>query len=152
MADIRHDVKIQADQQKIYAALTTAAGIRSWWTDNADLDEHIGGTGIFRFHYDRTVETIVRIVGLQQPVLVCWAVTSSFRPEQDGTIIRFELRPDGGGTQVDFSQTGFARADETFDLMTRGWAYYLVSLKRYLETGKGAPSPHVDFSIMEDNS
>ena len=149
MADIRHQVTIQADQQETYAALTTAEGTRSWWTDNADLDQQVGGTGIFRFHYDHTVETIVRIVGLQQPELVCWAVTSSFRPEQDGTVIRFELRPEGSSTLVDFSHTGFVAADETFDLMNKGWAYYLVSLKRYLETGKGAPSPHIDFNIME---
>jgi len=149
MADIRHQVEIKTDQEKTYAALTTAEGIRSWWTDNADLDEQVGGAGIFRFHYDQTVETVVRIADLQAPALVCWAVTSSFRPEQDGTVIRFELCREGSGTLVDFSHTGFERADETFELMNKGWAYYLVSLKRYLETGKGAPSPHVDFSIME---
>jgi uncharacterized protein YndB with AHSA1/START domain len=149
MADIRHQINIKADQQKTYVALTTAPGIRAWWTDNADLDQQIGGAGVFRFHYDKTVETVVLIADLQPSVLVCWAVTSSFRPEQDGTVIRFELSPEAGGTLIDFSHTGFAEAGETFNLMNKGWAYYLVSLKRYLETGKGAPSPHIDFSIME---
>jgi len=152
MADIRHQARMEADQQKTYEALTRAQGIRSWWTDNADLDEYLGGTGTFRFHYNQTVETIVRIINLQEPVLVCWAVTSSFRPEQNGTVITFELSLEGNSTLLNFSQTGFAGEDETFKLMDTGWAYYLVSLKRYLETGKGAPSPNIDFSIMTNNN
>jgi uncharacterized protein YndB with AHSA1/START domain len=147
MADSRHLLKIAVAPQEVYQALTTAEGIRRWWTDNADLDEQVGGKGIFRFHYDQTVETVVQIINLQEPVLVTWAVLDSFRPEQNGTIITFELRPAGKDTLLHFSQNGFA-ADETYALMNTGWAYYLVSLKQYLETGKGAPSPHVDFSIM----
>jgi hypothetical protein len=27
-----------------------------------------------------------------------------------------------------------------------GWAYYLVSLQQYLETGLGAPQPDIDFA------
>jgi hypothetical protein len=31
---------------------------------------------------------------------------------------------------------------------TTGWAYYLVSLQQYLETGEGAPNPDVRFDRM----
>lgn len=148
MADIRHLLKIAAEPHRVYQALTTASGIREWWTDNADLDEQVGGKGVFRFAYGQTVETVVQLINLQEPVLVTWAVLNSFRPEQDGTIINFELRPDGNGTLLHFSQSGYAQADDTYALMNTGWAYYLVSLKQYLETGKGAPSPNVDFSIL----
>ena len=132
----------------VFDALTTATGIRGWWTDNADLDEIVGGKGVFRFHYGNTVETIVHIVNLQEPILVAWEVLTSFRPEQNGTLITFELRPGRDGTVLNFSQTGFIEEDETYAMMSTGWAYYLVSLKQYLETGQGAPSPFIDFSIM----
>jgi uncharacterized protein YndB with AHSA1/START domain len=148
MADIRHLLPIAANPERVYQALTTAEDIRHWWTDNADLEPGVGGKGVFRFHYGQTVETTVQIINLQYPVLVSWAVLDSFRPEQNDTIITFELRPDGKDTLLHFSQNGFAASDETHALMTTGWAYYLVSLKQYLETGKGAPSPYVDFSIM----
>ena len=148
MADIRHLLKIEVEPYRIYQALTTAAGIRQWWTDSADLDEQVGGKGIFRFNYGRTVETVVQIINLQEPVLVTWTILNSFRPEQNGTVITFELRPNGNDTLLHFSQDGFTSADDTYALMNTGWAYYLVSLKQYLETGQGAPSPKVDFSIM----
>ena len=148
MAVIKHLLKIETDSHRVYDALTTVAGIRNWWTDNADLDGHVGGQGIFRFHYGRTVETRVNIIQLQEPLLVCWAVLESFRPEQNGTIITFELNPTEGDTMLHFSQDGFAEADDTFALMNTGWAYYLVSLKQYLEKGKGQPSPNVDFFIL----
>ena len=148
MADISHLLKIAVEPRQVYEALTTAAGIRQWWTDNADLDEQVGGKGVFRFHYDQTVETVVQIINLQEPILVTWAILNSFRPEQNGTIITFEIQSAGSYTLLHFSQVGFATADETYALMNTGWAYYLVSLKQYLETGKGAPSPNVDFSIL----
>ena len=148
MADIRHLLKIAADLQRVYRALTTASGIREWWTDNADLEEKAGGKSVFRFSYENIKETVVQVINLQEPILVTWAVLDSFRPEQNGTIITFELSTSGEDTLLNFSQTGYAAGDDTFALMNNGWAYYLVSLKQYLETGKGAPSPHVDFSIM----
>ncbi len=80
--------------------------------------------------------------------MVSWSVKASFRPEQVGTLITFELRPNSNDTMLHFSQDGYAAADDTFALMNTGWAYYLVSLKYYIETGKGAPSPKVDFSIL----
>jgi len=148
MADIRHLLAIDASAARAYQALTTAGGIRSWWTDNADLDGQVGGIGIFRFHYAQPVQTVIQVTALQEPVLVVWKVLDSFRPEQNGSVIRFELRPQEKGILLDFSQTGYATADDTYALMNTGWAYYLVSLKQYLEKGKGRPSPHVDFAIL----
>jgi uncharacterized protein YndB with AHSA1/START domain len=55
MADIMHLVRIAAPQERVYEALTTTEGIRSWWTRDADLDSRIGGTGTFRFHDGGTV-------------------------------------------------------------------------------------------------
>lgn len=112
------------------------------------MESRDGGKGIFRFEYGQTVETTVHIINLQEDLLVSWSVTASFRPEQVGTLITFELRPNGSGTMLHFSQDGYAMADDTYALMNTGWAYYLVSLKYYLETGNSAPSPHVDFSIL----
>jgi uncharacterized protein YndB with AHSA1/START domain len=148
MVAIKHLLKIEVKPLLVYEALTMANGIRNWWTDNADLDGEVGGEGIFRFQYDTTVETKIKIISLQEPVLVSWLVLASFRPEQNGTIISFELRANGKATLLHFIQEGYTKADDTYALMNTGWAYYLVSLKRYLEKGKGQPSPQVDFSIM----
>jgi uncharacterized protein YndB with AHSA1/START domain len=49
--DIMHLIKIRVSPEHVYQALTTAEGIRNWWTRDADLDSKIGGTGEFRFYY-----------------------------------------------------------------------------------------------------
>jgi hypothetical protein len=45
-----------------------------------------------------------------------------------------------------FAHRGFKQADEGYARVTTGWAYFLISLQQYLETGKGAPHPEVDFT------
>lgn len=50
MADIMHLLRIRAAPERVYTALATPEGVRSWWTPEADLDLHVGGVGEFRFH------------------------------------------------------------------------------------------------------
>lgn len=148
MPDIMHLIRIQANPTRVYEALTTAEGIRHWWTRDADLVPRIGGTGEFRFSYDGTVVTQVRVAELTPPAHVGWKTLSSFRPEWEGTTITFDLRAEGSNTVLSFAHRGFAQADEIYAMTTTGWGYYLVSLQQYLETGQGAPSPDVDFARM----
>ena len=147
MPDIMHRLTIHASPERVYQALTTAEGIRSWWTRDAELDARVGGTGEFRFYEKRRVTT-VRVAELDPPVCVVWKTLSSFRPEWIDTTITFELRAEGEATVLAFAHRGFAQADETYALTTTGWGYFLVSLQQYLETGKGGPSPDIDFARM----
>lgn len=147
MPDIMHLVKINASPERVYQAITTSEGIRNWWTREAYLDETIGGEGEFRFgSYGSTHITRVRVAELVRPLHVGWKTTASFRPEWVDTTIAFDLREDPGGTVVLFAHRGFQHADDVYALCTTGWGYYLVSLQQYLQTGKGAPSPDIDFA------
>jgi len=148
MPDIMHLVKIHASRERIYEAITTAEGIRKWWTRHADLDSQIGGIGEFRFSYDGTVVTKVSVEQLNPPIRVVWKTISSFRPEWSDTTISFDLRWDGSDTILSFAHRGFKEADDIYALTTTGWAYYLVSLQQYLEKGDGAPSPDINFARM----
>jgi hypothetical protein len=49
---------------------------------------------------------------------------------------------------LSFAHRSFKHADEDYALVTTGWTYYLISLQQYLETGKGAPHPDVDFACI----
>lgn len=46
-----------------------------------------------------------------------------------------------GWTMLSFTHRGFRQTDEGYATATTRWSAYLVSLKQYLETGKGAPNP-----------
>jgi uncharacterized protein YndB with AHSA1/START domain len=148
MPDILHLIKVRAAVARVYEAITTAEGIRNWWTREADLDQSVGGTGEFRFSAYGASQHVTRvsIEKLIPPTHVAWKTISSFRPEWSDTAISFNLRQEGSTTVLLFAHLDFAQADEIFALTTTGWAYYLVSLQQYLETGKGAPSPDIDFA------
>lgn len=146
MPDIMHLVTIHGSPERVYQALATAEGIRNWWTRDADLESKIGGTGEFRFYEGKAVTT-VSVEALEVPVRVGWKTISSDAPGGwDGTTITFDLRAEGSDTVLSFAHRGFAQADEGYARVTTGWAYYLVSLQQYLETGRGAPHPDIDFA------
>lgn len=149
MPDILHMLTIHASAERVYEALTSAEGIRNWWTRDADLGSEVGEEGEFRFGaYGEGRSTKVGITELAPFSRVGWKTLHSFRPEWVGTTITFDLRRDEDATVVLFAQRGFVRSDETYALCTTGWGYYLVSLQQYLEKGRGAPSPDIDFARM----
>jgi len=146
---IKHLLKIAAPVEQVYEALTTTQGVRHWWTRDADLDSRIGHLGEFRFgSFAPRRITQVEVEDLLPGKLVRWRTLRSHHPEWIGTTISFELEPNGSGTTLRFSHSGFEESSECYALCTTGWAYYLVSLRQYLEEGHGAPSPDVDFSRM----
>jgi uncharacterized protein YndB with AHSA1/START domain len=146
MPDILHLIKISSTPERVYHALTTPEGVREWWTRDADLDSMAGGMGEFRFYKGHGV-TKVRIDELKPPARVAWMVLSANAPGGwNGTTITFDLRAEGGATVLLFAHRGFEQANEGYALVNMGWAYFLVSLRQYLEMGKGAPHPNVDFA------
>ena len=146
MPDIMHLIKIPAPPDRVYQALTTSEGIRNWWTRDADLDPKVGGWGEFRFYGGAGV-TKVRVDELKPPVRVGWTTMSANAPGGwDGTTITFDLRAEGSDTMLSFAHRGFKEGNEGYALVNTGWAYYLVSLQQYLQTGRGAPHPDVDFA------
>jgi uncharacterized protein YndB with AHSA1/START domain len=146
MPDIMHLIRIHAPPERVYQALTTVEGVRRWWTLDADLDSRVGGAGEFRFYEGKGV-TKVRIEELRPPGRVRWKTISANAPGGwEGTTITFDLRAEGSDTVLSFAHCGFAQANEGYALVNTGWAYYLVSLQQYLETGQGAPQQQKDFA------
>lgn len=134
MPDIMHLVSFKTAPDSVFAALTTAEGVRAWWTADADLDREVGGAGEFRFYGGGKV-TRIRIGELVPPRRVAWTVVDSFRPEWVGTTITFELRPASGGAEMLFAQRGYPKADENHAVCTTGWGIYFSRLQQHLDTG-----------------
>ena len=137
MPDIMHTLKIQASPDQVYRALTTAEGIRNWWTRDAALEPKVGGTGEFGF-YGRRFVAKVKVDELKPQARVKWHVTNSAWP---GDTVEFELRSEEKHTRLTFAHRGFPRADQGYASATTRWGFYLLSLKQHLETGKGMPNP-----------
>jgi uncharacterized protein YndB with AHSA1/START domain len=140
MPDIMHLIKIRVSPERVYEALTTAEGIRNWWTRDAVLDSKIGGTGEFSF-FGRKPVSRMKVDELKAPVRVSWTTISSFRPEWNGTTITFDLRAEGSDTVLSFAHRGFKQADEGYAVTTTGWGVLSCQLATISGDGKGRTQP-----------
>jgi uncharacterized protein YndB with AHSA1/START domain len=137
MQDIMHLIKIHAPSERVYEAITTADGIRQWWTRDVAIEPKVGAAGEFGFNGKRFVAKVT-VEELNPVTRVRWKVANS---AWQGNDIEFDLKTDGNDTTLIFAHRGFPRADEGFASATTRWGFYLLSLKRYLQTGKGTPNP-----------
>jgi len=137
MQDIMHLIKIHATPERVYRAITTADEIRQWWTRDATIEPKIGAPGEFGFYGKRFIAKVT-VAELEPVTRVRWKVVNAAWP---GNEIEFDLKPDGSDTTLLLAHRGFPRADEGFASATMRWGFYLLSLKRYLQTGTGTPNP-----------
>jgi uncharacterized protein YndB with AHSA1/START domain len=138
MADILHQIPIQASPQEVYEALTREQKLKSWWTDDVSTDAMEGGIAEFRFEAGRVVFRM-RVDRLSPGQEVAWSLMDPAPPEWGGTRVTWELTPADGGTSLLFGHRNWASTDGSFAAINYNWAYYLTSLKAYLEQGKGTP-------------
>ncbi len=137
MQDIMHLIVIHAPSERVYEAITTVDGIRRWWTRDAEIEPKVGAAGEFGFNGKRfiakvTVEELIPVTRVR------WKVANLAWQAND---IEFNLRAEGNDTTLFFAHRGFPLADEGFASATTRWGFYLLSLKRYLQSGKGTPNP-----------
>lgn len=137
MADIMHLIKIGTSPERVYQAITTADGLRDWWTRDAAIEPKVGAAGEMGFYGKRFIAKL-RVEELKPNSLVKWSVTYQ---AWDGKEIEFALRANDGNTVLAFAHRGFEQAGDKYASANTRWSFYLFSLKRYLETGTGSPNP-----------
>ena len=99
--------------------------------------EQVDAGGEFGFN-GRGFVAKITVEELNPTTRVRWKVANA---AWDGRDIEFDFKADGNDATVLFAHRGFPRADEGYASATTRWGFYLLSLKRYLETGKGTPNP-----------
>jgi uncharacterized protein YndB with AHSA1/START domain len=79
MVDILHRVGIKASPARVYAALSTPAGVAKWWTKDTTGASKVGGQIEFRFYADDGSikgEMHVKVTKLERNKCVQWRVVS----------------------------------------------------------------------------
>ncbi len=138
MTTINHRVGIQTTPEKIYAALTTNAGLSSWWTSDTTGAGKIGSIIKFRFG---EAGPDFQVAELIKNELVRWQHSGTMPEAWMGTEIVFELKPENGQTFVNFSHANWKAPSDFMAHCSTKWAVFMLSLKDALETGKGQPFP-----------
>jgi uncharacterized protein YndB with AHSA1/START domain len=140
MPDILHKVGIKSSSRDdVYKALTTRAGLASWWTSQTEGESKVGSVIKFRFG-DRGFFDM-KVLELDPNRRVLWQVVDG-PAEWIGTRVSWDLRQEENFAIIMFSHQGWKQPVEFMHHCSTKWAVFLMSLKSLLETGKGAPWPH----------
>ena len=137
MANITHKIATSPDIKAVMNGLTTLEGLKGWWTTDTSGNPAQGGTIKFRFDgngIDMKVENVTDSD-------VMWRCVSG--PEEWlNTTIEFSLESEADDkSTIYFTHRNWAEESPFHYHCSMKWAAFLLSLKEYLELGKGRPFP-----------
>jgi uncharacterized protein YndB with AHSA1/START domain len=135
---IERTVEIAKPPARVWAALTTAEGLSSWFGQQAEIDLRPGGRARMSFGTDYTAE--MRVERIEEPTVFGYTWHIYGLPETDPrrTYVEFTLEPTATGTRLTVVESGFAQLPEdafktAFGGNTEGWERELVELVEYLD-------------------
>ena len=134
MADINHEIKINATPQTIYQALTNTSELAKWHT--ADVD---GKGGTFTTHPSHGPNFEWRVLKPDSQTVEWQCIAGP--GHSVGTVAQFKLSPsEGGRTLVELSHTGWPDTSGNFRKCNTLWGILLFHLKQYLDAGRATPA------------
>jgi uncharacterized protein YndB with AHSA1/START domain len=135
---IERTVELAAGPERVWAALTTAEGLRAWFGDEAAIDLRPGGAGWMQWTGRYTAG--MRVERVEEPTVFGFTWKISGLPEDDPrrTYVEFTLEPAGSGTRLRVVETGFAQLPDDvyrteYDGHLEGWRTELGELIAYLD-------------------
>jgi uncharacterized protein YndB with AHSA1/START domain len=122
----------------VWAALTTAEGLGTWFGNEATIELRPGGAA--RMKWDHGHVANMRVERVEEPSVFGFTWHIYGLPEDDPrrTYVEFTLEPVGAGTRLTVVESGFAQLPEdayvkSYEGNTEGWAAELGELVHYLD-------------------
>jgi uncharacterized protein YndB with AHSA1/START domain len=135
---IERTVEVAHPPAKVWAALTTAEGLGSWFGNKATIDLRPGGSAKMTWEQGFSVE--MRVERVEEPVVFGFTWHIYGLPDDDPrrTYVEFTLEARGEGTRLTVVESGFAQMPDelhrkAYDGNTDGWASELGELVDYLD-------------------
>ena len=135
---IERTIELAHPPGQVWAALTTAEGLGTWFGSEATIDLRPGGSARMSWTGGPTAE--MRVERVEEPTVFGFTWHIYGLPEGDPrrTYVEFTLEPDGAGTRLTVVESGFAQLTddafrEAYDGNTKGWASELGELVQYLD-------------------
>lgn len=134
----KYELQLSAEPEAVFKALTTSKGIAGWWAKSNRLWKENADEFLYvdfgKIQKQMRVEKTTPLFGLTWNVLECTL------HEWPGTQITFNITPTSdGGSLLKLEHIGLNPQLECFESCSSGWEYFMVSLKQYVETGRGTP-------------
>lgn len=134
---IERTVEIGRPPGTVWAALTTAEGLASWFGQEVTIDLRPGGAA--RMSWDQGPVAEMRVERVEEPTVFAYTWHIDGLPEDDPrrTYVEFTLVPVDAGTRLTVVESGFAQLPEgvhhaAFEGNVKGWMSELDELVAYL--------------------
>jgi len=136
---IERTLQLAHPPQRVWAALTTAEGLGTWFGNRAEIDLRLGGQA--KLSWDSGDTATLTIERLEPPHVFGYTWPVHGLPDGDPrrTYVEFTLEPAGTGTTLTMVESGFAQLpdagvhDVAFSGNTEGWTAELGELVAYLD-------------------
>ncbi len=138
--EIWHEILIHAAPEAIYDAVTDARKLAHWWTTDVRGESKIGER--LEFWFSGFLGAVMEVTTLRPNELVQWRVVDGGAGDWIGTEVEFSILHDRQKTLLHFRHSKWREDAEAFPHCSMGWAIFLLSLKEFVETGKGRPHPY----------
>ncbi len=134
MADIFHQLVIEADLATVFAAVSTPEGLDRWWTDTCSGERRVGEE--YRLGFGPEYPWAGVVCRLEENHRFELEITEASE-DWIGTRVGFRLvEQPGGSTELRFHHIGWPEVSDHFRRSSYCWAMYLRLLKRGIETGE----------------
>lgn len=135
---IERTVELAHPPAAVWAAITTAEGLGSWFGDDATIDLRPGGAARMTWTSGHAVN--MRVERVEEPTVFgfTWQLHELSDDDPRRTYVEFTLEPAGAGTRLTVVETGFAQLpDDTYGKAyhshTGGWTSELGELADHLD-------------------
>jgi uncharacterized protein YndB with AHSA1/START domain len=135
---IERTVRLARPPRDVWPALTTAEGLSAWFGEQATIDLQPGGAASMTFASGTTVE--MRVERIEEPNVFAYTWRLPDLPDDDPrrTYVEFVLEPDGTGTVLRVTETGFAQLpletrSDAYQSHDDGWSQELAELVGHLD-------------------
>ncbi len=138
--EIWHEIRIKASPGELYQALTDVKKLAHWWTTETRGESVVGKKLEFSFYGQKTKEMVVTALKVDE--LVRWRATERSTSDWVDTEIEFKIFREGDLTFLHFRHSKWREDAKAFPQTSMHWVIFLLSLKEFVETGKGRPHPY----------
>ena len=135
---IERTIEVAHPPARVWAALTTAEGLGTWFGDSATIDLRPGGEA--KLTWSSGDAASLRIERVEPPTAFgfTWGINGLPDDDPRHTYVEFTLEPTADGTRLTVVESGFAQLPDdayhkAFDGNTEGWASELGELAEYLD-------------------
>lgn len=136
---IERTIELAHPPERVWAALTTAEGLGTWFGHRAEIDLRVGGQAKLTWDSGDTATLTIERVEPPRVFGYRWPIYGLPDNDPRRTYVEFTLEPTSTGTTLTMVESGFGQVPDAdvhkaaFSGNTKGWTNELGELVAYLD-------------------